>query len=218
MSWYILAPIASSSPALTPDSTVIIQHGGQLKAIFSGNSGPARPWAENKRQPRKHGMSSERGIAGGDRRFEPSADQSGCPSHSTGSDSFSPNPGPMTYSWQCLEKPEGASVVITTPKNASATVRLSTHGIYRFRLTVSDDSGASSSDFVKIHCGLKWTAWSEAPPSETKWGTHTGTISIIAGRRHGWHRLCRIALVRKRASCASSGWILRSTSDSENGQ
>ena len=65
----------------------------------------------------------------------------GVPITLDGSDSSSPNPGPMTYSWQCLEKPEGASVVITTPENASATVRLWTarnstvpiDGVGRFR-------------------------------------------------------------------------------------
>jgi hypothetical protein len=63
-----------------------------------------------------------------------------------GSASFDPDGDPITYAWKQVS---GATVNLVVSE-AKATFRAAPPGVYEFRLTVSDDKGASASDNVVV--------------------------------------------------------------------
>ncbi len=154
--WSVFSGYAVASPALTPDSSLILA-AGRLTALRTGTGGPfSGAWFKIKGNPANTGCLFGSGV--------PVAAVTADTLHALpggtvlldGSLSYDPDSDPISCSWQCLEKPEGTSVLISRPSSASADARIEKHGIYRFRLTVSDGSDGSSICDVTVHCGLKW--------------------------------------------------------------
>jgi large repetitive protein len=166
--WMRMSGYAVASPALTSDSTMMLAC-GRLTAVWTGSPGTApNVWSKTKGDAGNTGSLLQAGFPVAAAASNDLYGAPGAPIPLDGSSSYDADHDPLAYLWECVGKPDGASVLISNPTAAAASARLSKHGVYRFRLTVSDGSDGSSSDFVTVHCGLKWKtficpydAWNE---------------------------------------------------------